>query len=216
MCGRFTLHHPNDEVHERFSVLRPTFLTEPRYNIAPTQVVSVITPARERVAMRWGLVPRWSKDGKPFINARAETIAEKPSFRGALAARRVLVPASGFYEWRTEGKQKRAVHIRLRGGALFAMAGIWEPPLQAGELPTLAMVTVPANRAMATVHDRMPAILRHDAEAAWLAADTDAPERLLRPLDDDDIELIPVSSRVNGVGIDEPSLLDPERHGLFG
>jgi putative SOS response-associated peptidase YedK len=78
------------------------------------------------------------------------------------------------------------------------------------------MVTVPANRAMATVHDRMPAILRHDTEAAWLAADTDAPERLLRPLDDDDIELIPVSSRVNGVGIDEPSLLDPERHGLFG
>lgn len=216
MCGRFTLHHPNDEVHERFGVLRPTFLTEPRYNIAPTQIVSVITPVRERVAMRWGLVPRWSKDGKPFINARAETIAEKPSFRGALAARRVLVPASGFYEWRTEGKQKRAVHIRIRGGALFAMAGIWEPALVAGELPTLAMITVAANRTMSSVHDRMPAILTRETEAAWLAADNRAPESLLRPLDDDAIELIPVSSRVNGVGIDAASLLEPERHGLFG
>lgn len=216
MCGRFTLHHPNDEVHERFAVLRPTFLTEPRYNIAPTQIVSVITPDRERVAMRWGLVPRWSKDGKPFINARAETIAEKPSFRGALAARRVLVPASGFYEWRTEGKQKRAVHIRMRGGALFAMAGIWEPALVAGELPTLAMITVAANHAMSSVHDRMPAILTRETEAAWLAPDHRAPESLLRPLDDDAIELIPVSSRVNGVGIDEASLLEPERHGLFG
>ena len=216
MCGRFTLHHPNDEVHERFAVLRPTFLTEPRYNIAPTQIVSVITPERERVAMRWGLVPPWSKDGKPFINARAETIAEKPSFRGALAARRVLVPASGFYEWRTEGKQKRAVHIRMRGGVLFAMAGIWEPALVAGELPTLAMITVAANHTMSSVHDRMPAILTRETEGAWLAPDNRAPEALLRPLADDAIELIPVSSRVNGVGIDEASLLEPERHGLFG
>jgi putative SOS response-associated peptidase YedK len=216
VCGRFALHHPNDEVHERFAVLRPTFLTEPRYNIAPTQVVSVVTPARERVAMRWGLVPRWSKDGKPFINARAETIAEKPSFRSALASRRVLVPASGFYEWRTEGKLKRPVHIRMRGGGLFAMAGVWEPPLDPGGLPTLALITVAANTPMRSVHDRMPAILRRDTEEAWLASANEAPQALLLPYDDDAIELIPVSSRVNGVRDDDAGLLEPERHGLFG
>jgi putative SOS response-associated peptidase YedK len=216
MCGRFTLHHPNDEVHERFSVLRPTFLTEPRYNLAPTQLVSVITPDRARIAMSWGLVPGWSRDGKPFINARAETIEAKPSFRGALAARRVLVPCSGFYEWRTVGKLKCAMYIRMHGAGLFALAGIWEPPREAGRPATLALVTVAANREMSAVHDRMPAILRPERETAWLSPELREPAALLSTYEDDSLELIPVSSRVNGVREDDARLIEPERHGLFG
>lgn len=216
MCGRFALHHPNDEVHQRFQVARPVFLAEPRYNIAPTQLIGVITPARERVGMRWGLVPRWSRDGKPFLNARGETLAEKPSFREALRKRRVLVPMSGFYEWRTEGKVKVPVHIRLRGGALYAVAGLWEPPLAPDGPPTVTLVTVGANELIRSVHDRMPAILAPEAEAAWLDEGNAAPEALLRSHPAEAMELWTVSSRVNGVKDDDAGLLEPERRGLFG
>lgn len=216
MCGRFALHHPNDEIHERFAVERPLFLQEPRYNVAPTQTVSVITPARERVGMRWGLVPRWSRDGKPFINARAETLAEKPSFRGALPQRRVLVPMSGFYEWRTDGRLKVPVHIRLRGGALFAAAGIWEPAVEPGGLPTVAIVTVAANALIQPLHERMPAMLAPEHEAAWLDPRCPAPVALLQTHPAEAMELWTVSARVNGVKDDDPGLLAPERHGLFG
>ncbi len=216
MCGRFALHHPNDEIHERFSVERPLFLSEPRYNIAPTQTIGVVTPARERVGMRWGLVPRWSKDGKPFLNARGETLAEKPSFRTALQKRRVLVPMSGFYEWRTDGKLKVPLHIRLRGGALYAAAGIWEPPATPDGLPTVALITVAANALIATFHDRMPAILAPTEEAAWLDEHHPSPASLLRTYAADEMEMWTVSSRVNGVKDDDPGLVEPERRGLFG
>lgn len=216
MCGRFALHHPQDEIHERFNVERPIFLQEARYNVAPTQTIAVVTPTRELVGMRWGLVPRWSKDGKPFLNARGETLAEKPSFRDALRKRRVLVPMSGFYEWRTDGKLKVPLHIRLTGGALFAVAGVWEPPATPDAMPTVALVTVAANERVRTVHDRMPAILTREAEAAWLDERNPAPEACLAPYPADAMELWTVSSRVNGVKDDDPALLEPERRGLFG
>lgn len=213
MCGRFALHHPAHEIHETFNIERPIFLVEPRYNIAPTQTLAVVTPARDLVGMRWGLVPKWSKDGRPYINARAETIAQKPAFAGALRARRIVVPCSGFYEWRTEGKLKVALHIRLRGGELFGIAAVWE---LAEALPTVALITVAANDAVRQVHDRMPAILRRGEWAGWIDPINSAPEALLRPLPEDDLELFTVSNRVNRVSEDDASLVQPERRGLFG
>lgn len=216
MCGRFALHHPNDEIHEQFNIERPIFLTEPRYNIAPTQVIAVVTPAREVVAMRWGLIPRWSKDGAPLINARGETIAEKPSFKQAFCARRVIVPCSGFYEWRTDGKTKVPLYFRPRSGQMFAITAIWEPPHAPNALPTVALITVAANEAIQAIHDRMPAMLSPEDYASWLDPKNGAPEALLRASPADSIESFTVSSRVNGVYVDDPALIEPERRGLFG
>ncbi|GDX79234.1 DUF159 family protein [Deltaproteobacteria bacterium] len=216
MCGRFALHHPNDEIHEKFSIERPTFLTEPRYNIAPTQVIAVVTPAREVAAMRWGLIPRWSKDGKPFINARGETIAEKPTFKQAFQARRIIVPCSGFYEWRTEGKAKIPFYFRPGAGGMFAIAGIWEPARAAEALPTVALITVAANETIRALHDRMPAMLQREDYASWLNPKNPSPEALLRTMPAEQIEAFTVSTRVNGVRDEGPALIEPERRGLFG
>lgn len=216
MCGRFSLHHPADEIHEAFNIERPVFLAEPRYNIAPTQPIAVVTPARELVRMRWGLIPRWSKDGKPFINARGETLAEKPSFREAFRRRRVLVPCSGFYEWRADGKLRVPLYIRVHGGALFGIAGIWEPPVEPGGEPTVALITIGANAAIAPLHDRMPVILAPEQYAAWLDPAQPAPEALLRPYPAEAFVMHTVSSRVNAVKDDDPGLIEPERRGLFG
>lgn len=212
MCGRFALHHPNDEIHERFSIERPEFLTAPRYNIAPTQPIAVVTHERALVQMRWGLVPRWSKDGKPFINARAETVTEKPSFRANFNARRVIVPCSGFFEWRTEGKQKVPLHIRMHGGVLFGIAAIYEP----GATPTVALLTTAANTVIRAVHDRMPVVIARDDETTWLAGTPTEAAALLGPYPSPAFEMYPVSTRVNGVGEDNPALVEPERRGLFG
>jgi putative SOS response-associated peptidase YedK len=220
MCGRFALHHPTDEVHERFAIQYPLFVLTPRYNIAPTQDIAVVTPARELVGMRWGLVPSWSRDGRPFINARAETVAEKPSFRANLRSRRVLVPCSGFYEWRTDGKAKTPMHIRLRGGRLrggklFAIAGLWEPGHGGSETPTCTLITVAANAAIAGVHERMPAILPPADEGAWLDPAHPDPVSLLRAAPAEDFELYEVSSRVNKAGADDPGMIE-RAGGLFG
>lgn len=206
MCGRFALHHPMDEVHERFAVQYPLFVLQDRYNIAPTQPIAVVSPERKLGAMRWGLVPRWSKDGRPYINARAETIAEKPAFRANLRSRRVLVPCSGFYEWRAEGKTRLPMMIRLKGGKLFSIAGVWEP---GEEQHTVALITVAANELVRSVHDRMPAILRAEEEAVWLDRHEPDPARVLHPYDPDEMELFPVSTRVNGVRDDDAGLIEP-------
>lgn len=216
MCGRFSLHHPTDEIHEHFNIVRPVFLVEPRYNIAPTQPIAVVTPARALVRMRWGLVPRWSKDGKPFINARGESLAEKPSFRNAFRERRVIVPLSGFYEWRVDGKLRVPLYFRLRDRAPIGVAAIWEPSADPRGPAGVALITVAANDVVRPVHDRMPAFLPRENEAAWLDPGSDHPEALLRSFPADAMESFTVSSRVNGVKEDDPSLIEPQRHGLFG
>ena len=240
MCGRFSLHHPTDEIHEHFNIEYPVFLVEPRYNIAPTQTVAVValrprpavagedpsdahppgagSPAprsgRALGSMRWGLVPKWSKEGKPFINARGESIAEKPSFRTAFRQRRVIVPCSGFYEWATDGKAKIPRHIQLGAGALFGMAAIWEtgPDGKAG----VSLITVPANAEISAFHDRMPVILDPEEYAVWLDPTNPTPEALIRSLPAGRLTIFPVSSRVNGVKDDDARLIEPERRGLFG
>ncbi len=212
MCGRFALHHPNDEIHEQFQVEHPEFLFEPRYNIAPTQTIAVVAADRRLVGMKWGLVPRWSKDGKPFINARGETIAEKPSFRDNFKSRRIIVPCSGFYEWKAEGKQRLPLYIRMRDQRPFGIAAVYEP----GPVPTVAMITTSANAVLSPFHDRMPVILDPADYARWLSPAEPGAASLLRPFPPEGMAAYPVSTRVNGVKDDDPGLIEPERRGLFG
>jgi putative SOS response-associated peptidase YedK len=178
MCGRFTLHHALEKIEERFAA-EAVQETEPRYNIAPTQDVLVVTQngARHLQAYRWGLIPSWAKDmalGNKMINARAETLAERSAFRSALIRRRCLIPADGFYEWQDAPDGKKAtrtpMHIRRTDGALFAFAGLWDEwhMPDGSPLRSCAIITTTPNAVTSPIHDRMPAILRPDEEALWL------------------------------------------------
>lgn len=176
MCARFYLRPSVDEILAFLGATAEEGLdmSLPRWNIAPTQdVLTVVqTPSgRTLRALRWGLVPPWWRDDKlpVFVNARAESIAEKPSFRGAFKARRALVPASGFYEWTTEGKAKLPHAIEAPGAGLFAMAALWEHATHRGEpLDSTAIVTTDAVGPMAAIHDRQPLILGPQDWATWL------------------------------------------------
>ncbi len=218
MCGRFTLHHDAAEIAERFAAeVEP--LLEPRYNIAPTQpVVAVLQEeARSIQRLRWGLVPSWAKDpgiGSRLINARVETIAEKPSFRTALARRRCLIPADGFYEWREadtpEEGGRTPMHIRRRDGGLFAFAGLWEEwhAPDGAPLRTCTIITGTPNPLMAPIHDRMPMILRREDEDEWLepgSRDTQSLLSLLAPYPAADMEAFAVPRQVNSPAVDTPA-----------
>lgn len=221
MCGRFTLHHSAEEVADRFlAELMPEL--EPRYNIAPTQPVTVVTQngTRHLAQFHWGLIPSWAKDrsiGHRMINARVETVAEKPAFRTALQRRRCLIPADGFYEWREadnpEEGGRTPMYIHRQDDALFAFAGLWDEwhDPQSGEpLRSCTIITGTPNPLVAPIHDRMPIILRREDEARWLDKslnDTESLLSLLVPYAADEIEVYPVSRRVNAPVVDDPSLL---------
>jgi putative SOS response-associated peptidase YedK len=207
----------------RFKFLLPDAPDLPivaRYNLAPSQEAPVIaSPAGSPTLslMRWGLIPRWARDpaiGFKTINARAETLAEKPAFRDSFAARRCLVPADGFYEWRSAGRARLPMRITLKDGAPFAMAGLWDAWQGPGgrEVRSFTIVTVPANETVAALHERMPAILRPADEAAWLdaRASQETLAAALRPLEAAALALAPASSRVNAVANEGPELLKPE------
>ncbi len=180
---------------------------EPRYNIAPTQSVAAIRTdqaGRRKLAMlRWGLVPHWAKDisiGNRLINARAETVAEKPAFRQALSRRRCLVLASGFYEWGKSPAGKVPYFMSPRSGEGLAFAGLWEQWRGGdGVLETCAIITTAANATLTKVHQRMPAILAADAQVRWLDGETPTTERLelLRPAPEDELEVRQVRRTVN-------------------
>jgi putative SOS response-associated peptidase YedK len=182
MCGRFAFYSPSEATAALFSASGAVELP-PRYNIAPTQHVAAIRngedDARELVSFRWGLVPFWAKDpaiGNRMINARAETVAEKPSYRNAYKHRRCLVLADGFYEWRKEGGGKTPYYISLADGQPFALAGLWEDwtDKQTGEsLQTTTVITADANDFMAPLHHRMPVILVAATANEWLAGAND-------------------------------------------
>ena len=224
MCGRYTLTALFDDIIAFFQLAPDECpLLEPRYNIAPTQPVVTIfeTAGRKRKPefMLWGLIPAWSKDagiGAKLINARAETLAEKPSFRTAFNRRRCLIPASGFYEWQTVQKKKQPFFIRPRSAKLFAFAGLWEdwngPNGEA--IRSCTVVTTSANALMQPLHDRMPVILHQKDFAAWLnPADENsaALEPLLAPFPPVEMEAVPVSSFVNAVKNEGPQCLEPAR-----
>lgn len=222
MCGRYTLHHSKREIEKRFNVpesLSFEDLTE-RYNIAPSQLVPVIIPQldgdRAVLNMKWGLVPSWAKDptiGNRMINAKAETLSEKPSFRGAFRQRRYLIPADGFYEWRKEGKIKQPLYIRRKDKGLFAFAGLFEHPHSPAEslMGTCTIITTEPNELLSTIHHRMAVILTPEDESVWLdpKSSTSTAQKCLRPYPLDDLEAIPVSRAVNSPSVEGASCIEP-------
>ena len=228
MCGRFTLHHSLEELEERFDAHPLTLaVATPRYNIAPTQDILVVTQngARHLQEYHWGLIPSWAKDpaiSSKMINARAETLAEKPSFRTALSRRRCLIPADGFYEWQDAaadlptGKKaaKTPMHIRLQGGALFAFAGLWDEwhAADGSSLRSCTIITTAPNAVTAPIHDRMPVILRPEDEALWLdpsVKEASALLPLLVPYPADVMEAYAVSRSVNAPMVDDAACITP-------
>ena len=224
MCGRYTQLMAWSELVELYRIAAGAAAAPnlpPRYNICPTQKVPVVRTAagtgRELVMMRWGLVPAWSKDtaiGSRLINARAETVAEKPSFRGAYKSRRCLIPADGFYEWRRQGDgPKQPYRITLAGGAPFALAGLWERWEKAPDgkvLETCTIITTAANLFLRPIHHRMPVILDAAGHDAWLDARTppDAVPAFLGPYDGV-MEAQAVGSRVNNPRNDDAACIAP-------
>lgn len=199
------------------------------YNVAPTQTVPIVrlreSGERELAAVRWGLVPSWSKDpasGPPLFNARSETAAEKPAFRSAFRNRRCVVPVSGFYEWKKTGDSKQPYYITRADGAIMLLAGLWEhrPPTHAEPaVDSMTILTTPANTFMAELHDRMPAILEPERVAAWLNLQTPADDlpAMLAPAPDGVLQAHPVSVRVSSPRNNDPALCERiEPTGLFG
>jgi len=214
VCGRFAFYSPAEAAAALFGVSSSLDM-QPRYNIAPTQDVAAIrnSPegARELVALRWGLVPFWARDpsiGNRMINARAETVAEKPSYRNAYRHRRCIVLADGFYEWHREGDSKTPYFISVASGEPFALAGLWEhwTDKDTGEsLQTTTLVTAEANEFMARLHHRMPVILEAQSATEWLAGSTDL-------LDDvaaitPSLQAWPVDRRVNNARNEDAGLI---------
>jgi putative SOS response-associated peptidase YedK len=218
MCGRYELHAHPAAIALAFGLDAPPELA-PRYNIAPMQQVPIVRinghGARELAMVRWGLVPRWAKDpsiGAKMINARGETVRDKPAFRTAYRRHRCLLPASGFYEWQARGGgAKQPMHIAMRDGAPFAFAGVAERWLGPdGEpLDTCAIVTTAANATLAAVHERMPVIVPPAEYARWLDPTIADPGDLIAPYDGDAMRYVPVSTRVNSVKFDDATLIAP-------
>lgn len=220
MCGRYELHAQPAAIALAFGLPAPPEVA-PRYNIAPMQQVPIVRinahGARELAFVRWGLVPRWAKDpavGAKMINARGETVRDKPAFRTAYRRHRCLLPANGFYEWMARDGAtgaKQPVHVSLRDGAPLAFAGVAERWLGPdGEpLDTCAIVTTEANALLARVHDRMPLIIAPADYARWLDPMVADPGDLIAPYDSDALRYVPVSTRVNTVRHDDASLIEP-------
>ncbi len=211
---------------ERFGLEELQLEFDPRYNIAPSQVVHIILQQRvnDDVQARlvlatasWGLVPSWVKDPrllKPMINARGETLVEKKTFRGAFAKRRCLIPADGFFEWTGVGKKRQPILFRVNKGQLFSFAGLYESRISPeGEIQrSCAIVTINANEKISTFHDRMPVILTPEAEKIWINDEIEDPLRLqplLQPFDNDSIDYFRVSTVVNSAKQDVPECVQP-------
>lgn len=225
MCGRYTLKTPASEIAALFEgiydgLVVPEF--RPRYNIAPTQDAPVVRLSGGRHLewrpLRWGLVPFWAKDtksGARMINARSETVAEKPAFRTAFRKRRCLVPADGFFEWQKIGKKKIPYYITVNSDAPFSMAGLWERWDKEGEpIETFTILTTDANDKIRPLHDRMPVILERDDYELWLDtefADAERLKQLMKPLPGDRIDTRRVSTWVNNPRHDDPKCIEPDR-----
>lgn len=226
MCGRFTLVAETGIVRDAFGLVEGSgdSLAEltPRYNIAPSQPVAVITAnaqgQRHLEFFQWGLIPSWAKDpkiGYSMINARAETVAEKPAFRSALKKRRCLIPADGFYEWKREGKTKTPMYIQLKNGEPFALAGLyefWKMPDSDKVIKTCTIITTEPNSLMEKIHDRMPVIIKPESYDTWLTPDDlPAPEALsmLKPYAATQMKARAVSTLVNNAKVESPDCIKP-------
>ena len=221
MCGRYAFFSPAEAVRRVFGVREAPALA-PRYNVAPTQPVAVVreaSPGDRRLAMlHWGLIPSWAKErsiGNRMINARAETVAEKPSFKHAFRKRRCLVLADGFYEWKRTSAGKTPMYIKLATGKPFAFAGLWESwndPAGDESLESCTIVTTDAAASIAEIHNRMPVVLPTEAFGPWLdpsVEDVAVLSRWLGPCDPSRLAAWPVSRRVNNPRHEGPDLIEP-------
>ncbi|HSV15338.1 MAG TPA: SOS response-associated peptidase [Tepidisphaeraceae bacterium] len=234
MCGRYTLVRLADFLSRIPWIAPPDDAapaSPPRYNVAPTQAVAAVTNARPAKVefLRWGLVPSWAKDlsvGNRMINARAETLAEKPAFARLLRRRRCLVPADGFYEWRKEagGRIKTPMYIRMADGHPFAFAGLWDTWRDSSgqTVRSCTIITTTPNELVRSIHDRMPAILREADYERWLqpeAPPDDTPPaaqlEMLRPYPPEEMEAFAVSSSVNNPRTESPLNICPAKDGLW-
>ena len=217
MCGRYTLAADADELIETFDLPGLTFEYFARYNIAPSQDAPVVAQdarGRRMGLLTWGLVPNWMDEPGPgFINARSESVRQKPSFREAFERRRCLVAADGFYEWKREGRDKVPHWLHPPGDGVVSFAGIWESWQRPGVEPrhTFAILTTDANEDVRGIHDRMPVVVAERDRGLWLSRSSDLGEvgRLLRPAPAGTFIGHPVSVRVNRPGEDDVRLIAP-------
>jgi len=217
LCGRYSFSDPSD-IQERFSLESVNLMLAPRYNIAPTQDVPVIIreDSTRLVLFKWGLIPGWAKDaaiGNKMINARAETVDEKPSFKQSFQQRRCLVPADGFYEWKKDGKNKYPFRISLHGGEPFAFAGLWDTwTSPSGQtICSFTIITTEANELVGTIHNRMPAILPREIEDIWLNTNLRNIrylKGLLHPYPAEKMSIYPVDPVVNSPKNDYPECVN--------
>ena len=224
MCGRYSLQTPADILAKQFHLAKVPSIS-PRYNIAPAQPIAIVripAPPDDRVCVlvRWGLLPSWAKDpsiGNRLIIARAETVSEKPAFKGPFARSRCLIPADGYYEWQREdrlGRRKQPFYIRLRDGRPFAFAGLWERWTGPDEkvIESCAILTTEPNESLKAIHDRMPVILDHKDYDQWLdpyIRQTELLQLLLRAYPDEELTAYPVSLRVNDPSHDDAGCIEP-------
>ncbi len=221
MCGRFSL-TDIDSIFSRFGVIISKDINKkitPHYNIAPTQKIPVIYKDKNQENriefMKWGLVPYWAKDpkiGYKMINARAETLAQKPSFKHLLKSKRCLVPSSGFYEWKRIDKRKVPYYIGIKNSRIFSFAGLydnWKDSV-GNELKTFTIITTNSNNTLKPIHNRMPVILEEEFEEDWLDVKThdfDSLKQMLKPYPDDKMIAYAVSYDVNNPSNDNPELI---------
>ena len=218
MCGRYAVTSAPEAIRALFGYPeQPNF--PPRYNVAPTQpiaIVRLIEGKRQFALVRWGLLPSWVKDPKSFsllINARGESVSDKPAFAAAMKYRRCLVPADGFYEWKVIGPRKQPYYVRAKSGQPLAFAGLWESWTgpNGEEMETAAIVTTRANQSLSGIHERMPVIVPPEAFNLWLDCanvDAETAAGLIAPASEDLLEAYEVSTAVNRTANDNPGLVE--------
>jgi putative SOS response-associated peptidase YedK len=214
MCGRNSLFVPQPELEDRFDATFVGDSYSPRYNIAPSDSLDVITNDTPDAIDRlyWGLIPHWADEiESTYINARSETVDEKRPFQNAWESRPCLVLSSGFYEWKDlNGGSKQPYRVYRTGDSAFAMAGLWQrTTIDEQTIQSVTILTTEPNDVIRPIHDRMPVILSADEEDVWLTSGPETRKSLCQPYPDDDLEAYPISSRVNNPQNDSPEVIDP-------